>query len=294
MMTKTKSRAIAKSKIILAMPVIILSLLAFSNANISLSRQEFTELVNSAKLWEPEPNGMAYIPAGSFVLKRTDGSTTKAFTVTIDPFWMNQTEVSVKQYSDYLKSVKKDSSALFYETALPDISKAPIKDYFSNKKYADFPVVGVSFKQANNYCRWLSAVENNKLRSKGKPPVQDYRIPSEVEWVYASFGGKNPGESSIPKTLELLKVSANKPNDWGLYNMFSNVSEWTNTSFDPGKYMLELQNYPASDYDKIIVRGNNFKESLINDKLILNGAVSYDYVGFRYVRSYLGQKYGKN
>jgi formylglycine-generating enzyme required for sulfatase activity len=294
MMTKTKSRAIAKYKIILALPVIILSLLAFSNANISLSKQEFTELLNSDKLWEPEPKGMAYIPAGSFVLKRTDGSTTKDFTVTIDPFWMNQTEVTVKQYFDYLKSVKIDSSEQAYQTALPNIDKAPFKDYFSNKKYADFPIVGVSFKQASSYCMWLTSVENQKLKSKGKPPVLDFRIPSEVEWVYASFGNKDPVVPSIPKSVELSKVSANKPNDWGLYNMFSNVSEWTNTSFDPGKYLMAVQNYPTSDFDKIIVHGNNFKESLINDKLILNGADSYDYVGFRYVRSYLGPKYGKN
>jgi formylglycine-generating enzyme required for sulfatase activity len=294
MMTKTKSRAIAKYKIILALPVIILSLLAFSNANISLSKQEFTELVNSDKLWEPEPKGMAYIPAGSFVLKRTDGSTTTDFTVTIDAFWMNQTEVSVKQYFDYLKSVKKDSSEQFYQASLPDINKAPLKDYFSNKKYFDFPVVGVSFKQAMDYCKWLTAVENQKLKSKGKPPVQDFRLPSEVEWVYASFGSKDPVVPPIPKSAELSKVSANKPNDWGLYNMFSNVSEWTYTSFDSGKYLMAVQNFPTSDFDKIVVRGNNFKESLINDKLILNGADSYDYIGFRYVRSYLGSKYGKN
>jgi formylglycine-generating enzyme required for sulfatase activity len=207
---------------------------------------------------------------------------------------MNQTEVSVKQYFDYLKSVKKDSSAQFYQAALPDVAKAPLKDYFSNKKYADFPVVGVTFKQAMNYCKWLTTIENQKLKSKGKPPVQNYRIPSEVEWVYASFGGKVTSGASIPKTAELSKVSANKPNDWGLYNMSSNVSEWTYTSFDPGKYMLLVQNPPASDFDKIIVRGYNFKESLVNDKLILNGSYSYDYVGFRYVRSYLGPKYGKN
>jgi hypothetical protein len=294
MMTKTKSKAIAKYKIIFAVPVIIISLLAFSNANISLSKQEFTELANSAKLWEPEPNGMCFIPAGSFVLKRTDGITTKEFQVTIDAFWMNQAEVSVKQYFEYLTSVKKDSSDKAYSSALPNIDKAPFKDYFSNRKYADFPVVGVSLIQAMDYCKWLTRTENQKLKSKGKPPVQNFRIPSEVEWVYASFGGKNPSDAPVPKIKELHKISVNKPNDWGLYNMSSNVSEWTYTSFDPGKYMTILQNSPGSDPDKVIVRGDNFKETLINDKLILNGTDSYDYVGFRYVRTYLGPKYGKD
>jgi beta-lactamase regulating signal transducer with metallopeptidase domain len=294
MMTKTKSGHWTKYKIVFALPIIIFGLLAFSNANIKLSSQEFTEIVNAAKLWEPEPNGMCYIPAGSFILKRTDGSTTKDFDVTIDPFWMNQVEVNVKQYFVYLESVKKDSVKQFYDNALPNIDKAPYKDYFSNKKYSDFPVVGVSLQQAMNYCKWLTRIENQKLKSKGKPPVYDYRIPSEVEWVYASFGGKNPGDAAIPISLQLTKVSSNKPNGWGLYNMLNNVSEWTYTAFDPGKYLMILQNPPASPVDKIIVRGNNFKNSVINDKLILNGADSYDYVGFRYVRSYLGKKYGLN
>lgn len=294
MMTKTKSGQWAKLKIIFALPVIIFSLLAFANANTRLSKQEFTDLVNSEKLHEPEPNGMAYIPAGSFVLKRTDGITTKDFEVTIDPFWMNQAEVSVKEYLEYTESVKKDSSKLSYESALPNRDKAPFNDYYSNKKYSDFPVVGISLQQAQNFCKWKTRVENQKLKVKGKPPVLDYRIPTEVEWVYASTGGKNPGEIPIPKTTELSKISVNKPNDWGLYNMSGNVSEWTNTSFDPGKYMAVLQNPPTSQVDKIIARGNNFKNSAVSDKLILDGADSYDYVGFRYVRSYLGQKYGKN
>ncbi len=294
MMTKTKSGKLAKVKVLFALPVIIFSLLAFANANTRLAKQEFTAMIDSERLWEPEPGGMCFVPAGSFVLKRTDGSTTKDFEVTIDPFWMNKSEVSVKQYNEYLKSVKEDSTSLFYETVLPNFSKAPIKDYFVNKKYLDFPVVGISLQQAVYFCKWMTNKENQKLKSKGKPPVLDFRIPSEIEWVYASFGGKDPEEIPVPKITELSKVSVNKPNYWGLYNMSSNVSEWTYTSFDPAKYMMVLQNSPDSNADYIIARGGNYKNSLINDKLILDGSDSYDCVGFRYVRSYLGQKYGKN
>lgn len=294
MMTKTKSKRIAKYKMLFAMPVIILSLLAFSNANITLSTREFTEMVNSAKPWEPEPKEMYFIPAGSFVLKRTDGSKTKDFEVTIDAFWMKYGEVSNKEYFEYINSVQKDSLKEFYESALPDPVKAPFKDYFSNKKYSDFPVVGVSLKQAVDFCKWKTRIENKKLKAKGKPPVLAYRIPTEVEWVYASFGGKNPDEIDIPKSTELSKISGNKPNYWGLYNMLGNVSEWTYTSFDPAKYMNTLQNAPISLDDKIVVRGNNYKNSVADEKIILNGTASYDYVGFRYVRSYLGQNYGKN
>ena len=294
MMTKTKSGQWAKLKVFFALPVVIFSLVAFTKSNTRLAKQEFTAIIDSEKLWEPEPSGMAFIPAGSFVLKRTDGSTNKEFKVTIDPYWMSQTEVSVKQYYEYLNSVKKDSTSQFYETAKPNFSKAPFKDYFVDKKYLEFPIVGVSLQQAVNFCIWMTNKENQKLRSKGKPPVQNYRIPSEVEWIYASFGGKNPEEIPVPDITELSKVSVNKPNDWGLFNMNSNVSEWTYTSFDPEKYMIIIQNPPDQKMEHVIVRGINYLEALTNDKLILNGSDSYNYVGFRYVRTYLGKNYGKS
>ena len=294
MMTKTKSKWMAKIKMLFAIPVIMLSLLAFSNANIKLSTREFTEMVNSTKLWEPEPKEMYFIPAGSFVLKRTDGSKTKDFEVTIDAFWMKYGEVSNKEYFEYIKSVQKDSLKEFYESALPDPVKAPFKDYFSDKKYSDFPVVGISLQQAVDFCKWKTRFENQKLLSKGKPPVQNYRIPSEVEWVYASFGGVKPEEIGKPKISGLSKISSNKQNEWGLYNMFDNVSEWTCTAFDPETYLSKLSNYSGTGIDKIVVRGNNYKNSVVDEKIILDGTNSFDYVGFRYVRSYLGQKYGKN
>lgn len=294
MMTKPKSKWIAKYKMLFAMPVIILSILAFSNDNIKLSAREFTEMVNSAKLREPEPKEMYFIPAGSFVLKRTDGSKTKDFEVTIDAFWMKYGEVSNKEYFEYVRSVQKDSLKEFYEAALPDPVKAPFKDYFSDKKYSDFPVVGVSLQQADDFCKWKTRFENQKLLSKGKAPVQNYRIPSEVEWVYASSGGVKPEENVKPEVSGLSKISSNKQNEWGLYNMFDNVSEWTCTAFDPETYLSKLSVNSGTGIDKIVVRGNNYKNSAADEKIILNGTNSYDYVGFRYVRSYLGEKYGKD
>lgn len=48
---------------------------------------------------------MCYIQAGSFVFNRTDGSKTKDVEVTIEPFWMSQAEVSVKQHFEYQKNL---------------------------------------------------------------------------------------------------------------------------------------------------------------------------------------------
>lgn len=294
MMTKQKSKWWAKYKVIFVLPIIVLSLMAFSNATTKISQDNSEDSQKQRKFHEPYPAGGLLIPMGSFELHRTDGKRTKKFDVSMDAFWMKETEVRVFEYMEYLESLKKDSTARVYEAALPDTEKAPYIGYFESKDYKKFPVVGVNLEQAQNYCRWLTNTENYRLKKKGKPPVSDYRLPTEVEWIYASFGGMNPDEIEIPEISPLSEIVLEKINEFGLIDMYDNVSEWTCTYFDPEVYMNELQNYPTDKMDQIIVKGNNYKNSAKNGKLILNGNDSYDYVGFRYARTYLGDQYGKN
>lgn len=127
MMTKKESKWWAKCKLFFALPVFVLGLVAFTNSEIIPNNnndlEDVTEIINA------EPHGMVFIPQGSFTLKRTDGKTTKEFHVTIDPFWMRETEVSVAEYQEYLESIKKDSSESYYELALPNPNKAPFKNF---------------------------------------------------------------------------------------------------------------------------------------------------------------------
>ena len=114
MMTKQKSKWWAKYKVIFALPVIMLSLLAFANANIKISK-------NTQKrktIHEPSPAGGLFIPMGSFELNRTDGKRSSKFDVTIDGFWMKETEVRVSEYTEYVDALKEDSSASVYEAAI--------------------------------------------------------------------------------------------------------------------------------------------------------------------------------
>jgi formylglycine-generating enzyme required for sulfatase activity len=284
MMTKKESVWWGKCKIAFALPVLVFGLFAFSNTRTAISQARVSD--KDTLYRESEPSEMAFIPNGSFVLIRSNGETTRDFNVSLDAFWMKHTEVSILEYQVYLESLKKDSTRSVYEAALPNTTKAPFDNYFTDKKYENYPVVGVSLIQAQNFCIWKTKDENLKLKAKGKKPVYDYRIPTEFEWVYASFGGENPNKIEKPANLELTKVGSKKQNQWGLWNMFDNVSEWTNTSFEPLKYMTELNSNPNADDTKIIVVGNNYKNSLTSDKLIINGKESYDNVGFRYVRKY--------
>jgi formylglycine-generating enzyme required for sulfatase activity len=203
---------------------------------------------------------------------------------------------------------------------LPDNSKTPYKNYFISKKYQDYPIVGITLTQARRFCNWKTNSENKYLASQGKPPIHDYRIPLEAEWIYASFGGEQPDKIIKPKISDLTKIGSEKPNNWGLYNMFDNVSEWTsdilnpnfriaghgpgtptiqkrdisdsistwNTiSVEPGQFMNYLDSLETG---QAIVKGNSYRNLANDENQILESSNSYDYVGFRYVRSYRGKQ----
>jgi len=92
------------------------------------------------------------------------------------------TQITFGQYKGYLNAIKKDSSHKFYLSQMPDTLMClpeVYKEYTAGNSYDDFPIVGITWEAAMNYCRWVT-VSNNKGAI-----TFICRLPCESEWLAA-------------------------------------------------------------------------------------------------------------
>jgi formylglycine-generating enzyme len=229
---------------------------------------------------------MVYIKAGKFMMGPTESASawikentgmldwtlsSKAFPVTVsNDFYIAKHETTVAQYRAFVEDTD-------FET-LADRGYFPVTWDRKNKIWArqpgyswakpdfdqddDYPVVCLSWGDANSYCEWLT------LKAQEAGIIEDgwvYRLPTEKEWEYAARAGgtsvytwgDDPEEAQFyanvfdatpkPDGEELLfahfdsedgfaytaPVGQFKPNKNGLYDIQGNVWEWClNDYFD--------------------------------------------------------------
>lgn len=200
--------------------------------------------------------------------------------------------------------------------------------YFWHPAYDHYPLVGVSWKQANAFCNWRTQLHNNYLSTMDGSFVQNYRLPLESEWEYAARGSLDDqmypwggyytrndvgcflanfkplrGNYVDDGGITTVMVGSFEPNEFGLYDMAGNVAEWTSNAFEEDAYEFTHDlnpdyQYDAKDDDSQTQKRKSIRGGAWNTVAIYlqNGYRTYEYqdsaksyIGFRCVRSYEGR-----
>jgi formylglycine-generating enzyme required for sulfatase activity len=191
-----------------------------------------------------------------------------------DTVFMDMVEVTNKEYRGFVNWMKKTypDEPWIYKKQLPDTlvwrtygtyQEDQVNSYFRSPAYNLFPVVGVTFEQAQDYCTWRTGRVREylkKLKSEGKKTglpenIADlhFRLPAVREWETAAYAGldtaRHPfGYRYLDDTLHADRVHVKKsydqvvgmdyggepvnvtfglPNGFGFYNLIGNVAEMT-------------------------------------------------------------------
>ena len=197
-------------------------------------------------------------------------------------------------------------------------------NYFSHPSYGMFPVVGVTWEQAQAFCHWRNAQYQHVSKM---PRAQEYRLPTEAEWEYAARGGRlnsaypwggpyirdakgcfmanfKPLRGNYTEDGYFLPASVGTydPNDYGLYDMAGNVSEWTDDTYDETTSAFALDMNPSYKYEaregdlkimrRKVLKGGSWKDV---GAYLQCGMRDFEYqdvcrpsIGFRCVRTHIG------
>lgn len=123
--------------------------------------------------------GLVFVQGGTFTMGRVEEDVLYRWDntprrVTVASFYMDETEVSNQDYREYthwLYRVYPGNKAKI-NSALPDTTlwrselaynEPYVENYFRHPAYSDYPVVGVTWEQANAYCAWRTDRVNEQI-----------------------------------------------------------------------------------------------------------------------------------
>lgn len=189
---------------------------------------------------------LIYIPPSEFVMGN-DGFDAPVHAVTLDGYWIQQTNVTNRMYAQ----------CVAVGTCTPPTQElgGPV---YNNPQYANHPVVGVNWDQAQTYCTWIQG-----------------SLPSEAQWEKAARGANGnlyPWGSGEPacdilnfgycsgRTSEVDEFKEGA-SPYGLYDMAGNVYQWIFDWYDQNYYSnapaLNPMGPESGEYRAI--RGSSFE-----------------------------------
>ncbi|MGD9800887.1 MAG: SUMF1/EgtB/PvdO family nonheme iron enzyme [Parvularculaceae bacterium] len=145
------------------------------------------------------------------------------------------------------------------------------------------PVLGVSWRDAGDYAKWLS-------RKTGRT----YRLPTEAEWEFAARGGAASAywwgdrfERARVAMSAPQAVGSYQPNGFGLYDVLGNAREWVADCYVNNYVNAPIDGSAVTDGDcgKRVIRGGAWSSSPVDMRVAnrsrIDIGVGAGYMGFR-------------
>ncbi len=217
-----------------------------------------------------------YVPAGEFRMGSENGKPNEkpVHTVYLDAFWMDQTEVTNRQYAVCVSANKCDPPSF--------TGSRTRSSYYGNSEFDKFPVIYVDWKQANAYCSWAGR-----------------RLPTEAEWEKAARGtdGRTYPWGSDAPNKNLLNYNSNVGDTtavanyqngvspYGAHDMAGNVMEWVNDRYSETYYQGSPSSNPEGPDagDVRVIRGGSWYDLDVHSayRYEENQNFPTDHYGFR-------------
>ncbi len=172
------------------------------------------------------PESMVFIEGGTFVMGISPGGINQDWgnmqhRVTVSSFFMDETEVSniiYRNYINWLKIVYAERPERI-EEAMPNqlvwrekmaYNDPYVRNYFLHPAYSNYPVVGVSWKQATEYCKWRTDRINEKLLIKAgilnnvseQKDISNFKTETYLNNIYLG----NRRNKEVDKTHSISKA----------------------------------------------------------------------------------------
>lgn len=163
--------------------------------------------------------GMILVAGGTFIMGGGEKDIefqmdARSRQVTVQSFYMDKEEVANVDWKEFLYNVENGTEGsevieMKLEDLYPDtllwardlaFNEPLVNQYYQHPSFNKYPVVGITWHQANEYCKWRTSFVNSQLKAgksgKGKKSASgngpvlypDFRLPTEAEWEYAARG----------------------------------------------------------------------------------------------------------